>query len=108
MQNLQKILSTLGAATLTIAGIWLMNNKPARALSEKTDSPVTITQAIETATTANPGTKVIGASLEQENNKLVWEVELENDLEVYVDANTRKILKTEGGWNLADLQFLID
>ncbi|NJL10124.1 MAG: PepSY domain-containing protein [Calothrix sp. SM1_7_51] len=63
-------------------------------------------QAVEKVLNANPGTAAVDVNLEHANNKLAWEVVLNNNLEVYIDANTREIIKTEQGWNLAELPFM--
>ncbi len=108
MGNQQKIVGAVGVIALILGGSLWLKPRPVQASHHETAPTVTITQAIETVQAANPGTKVIDVNLERENNKLAWEAELDNDLEVYVDANTREIIKTEKPSNLADLNFLKD
>ena len=52
-------------------------------------------EARATAEAANPGTKALEVELENENGTLVYEVELDNGLEVMVDAANGNILGTE-------------
>ena len=60
------------------------------------DKPsITEQQAIKTVLEANPGTTVLKTELEKENAVLVYEVELDNKLEVMVDANSGQIVGTE-------------
>jgi len=47
------------------------------------------------AEAGNPGTKALEVELENENGTLVYEIELDNGLEVIVDAANGKILGTE-------------
>ncbi len=111
MKVTKNLLRTLGVTTLVIVGALLFNNRPAQASSNSKVPAVTMSQAIETVLTANPGRDVIGVSVEREDDKLAWEVELDNNLEVYVDANNGKIIKTEAtqvSWNLEDLKYFID
>jgi uncharacterized membrane protein YkoI len=55
---------------------------------------ITEEQANAAAVAANPGTTVTETELEVENGGLVYEVELSNDFEVYVDAGTGSVLKS--------------
>jgi uncharacterized membrane protein YkoI len=52
-------------------------------------------EAMAAAEAANPGAKALEAELENENGVLVYEVELDNGLEVMVDAANGNILGTE-------------
>lgn len=65
-----------------------------------------LVQAVETVLAANPGSAAVDAILERENNMLVWEVELDNDLELYMKANTNQIVKTKQNWDFTDIAFL--
>jgi uncharacterized membrane protein YkoI len=56
---------------------------------------VTSDEARAAAETGNPGTKALEVELEDENGTLVYEVELDNGLEVMVDAANGNILGTE-------------
>jgi hypothetical protein len=56
---------------------------------------ITGDEARAAAETANPGTKSLEVELKNENGTLVYEVELDNGLEVMVDAANGNILGTE-------------
>jgi len=56
---------------------------------------ITPEEAEAAALAANPGATVIDVELENENGALVYEVELDNGLEVMVDASDGAILGTE-------------
>ncbi len=56
---------------------------------------ITAEDARAAAEASNPGTKAREVELENENGTPVYEVELDNGLEVIVDATTGKILGTE-------------
>lgn len=102
----QTLIAACGILALMLTGNLLLRTKPVQASPLSTTPTVTMVEAVETVLAANPGTAAIDVNLEHENNKLAWEVELNNDLEVYIDANTKEIVKTEQGWNLADVPFL--
>lgn len=95
MEIQQKIVGAVGVVALILGGSLWLKTRPVQASRHDTAPTVTITQAIETVQAVNPGTTVIDINLERENNKLAWEAELNNGLEVYVDANTREIIKTD-------------
>lgn len=56
---------------------------------------ITADEARAAAEAANPGTKALEVELENENGTLVYEVELDNGLEVMVDAANGDIQGTE-------------
>ena len=56
---------------------------------------ITAEEARAAAEASNPGSKAIEVELENETGTLVYEVELDNGLEVIVDAANGKILGTE-------------
>ena len=56
---------------------------------------ITPEDAEAAALAANPGATVIDVELENENGALVYEVELDNGLEVMVDASDGTVLGTE-------------
>ena len=56
---------------------------------------ITADEARAAAEAANHGTKALEVELENENGTLVYEVELDNGLEVMVDAANGNILGTE-------------
>lgn len=56
---------------------------------------VTAEAARAAAESANPGAKALEVESENENGTLVYEVELDNGLEVIVDATNGNILRTE-------------
>jgi uncharacterized membrane protein YkoI len=58
---------------------------------------ITADQAQATALAANPGTTTVKTELDDENGKLIYSVELNNGLEVKVDAMTGAILSSESG-----------
>ena len=62
-----------------------------RALAE-----ITQDEAVEAAQTAHPDASAVEAELSVENGYLVYEVELDNGVELIVDAGTGEILLTEG------------
>lgn len=98
----QKIAGAIGAGVLIIGGALWFKSKEAQASLPS----VSLVQAVETVLAANPGTAAVDVTLERENNMLVWEVELDNNLEVYMNANTNQIVKTEQNGNFADIPFL--
>ena len=57
--------------------------------------PLTPEQAKIVAVEANPGTTALGVEQENEHGTLVYEVQLDNGLEVKVDASNGTILGTE-------------
>ncbi|MEO6457230.1 MAG: PepSY domain-containing protein [Chloroflexia bacterium] len=57
--------------------------------------PITANQAQATAEKANPGTATIAVEFDREGGKDIWEVELNNGLDVQVDANSGDIILTE-------------
>ena len=59
------------------------------------DPAITADEAKAAALEAYPGTNAVEVELERENGTLVYEVELDNGLEVAVDANDGAILGTE-------------
>lgn len=67
--------------------------------SEAVEAPdqigITADEARAAAEAANPGTKALEVELEYGNGTLVYEVELDNGLEVIVDAANGNILGTE-------------
>ena len=52
-------------------------------------------EAQAVAEEANPGVNTLAVEFDRENGQEIWEVELDNGLDVKVDANTGKILYTE-------------
>ncbi|HAA29212.1 MAG TPA: hypothetical protein DCE56_17820 [Cyanobacteria bacterium UBA8553] len=107
MRTNRKILGAVGAGILLVGGgaIWF-KAMATEAFLHNSKTSVSLVQAVETVLAANPGTTAVDATLAKENNKRVWEVKLNNDLEIYIDANTNQIVRTEQGWNLTDVPFL--
>ena len=56
---------------------------------------ITAEQAQAIVEAANPGTATLNVEFDREGGKDIWEVELNNDLDVQVDATTGEILSTE-------------
>ena len=56
---------------------------------------ITPEQAQEAVLAANPGTSVVGVDQDTENGSLVYQVTLDNGLEVQVDAGSGEILGTD-------------
>lgn len=106
MNSKQKIASVIGASVLLIGGALWFKPKEVQASPHNTAPSISLVQAVETVLAANPGTAAIDATLERENNALAWEVELDNDVEVYVNASTNQIVRTEQNWDFADIPFL--
>ncbi|RUT02010.1 hypothetical protein DSM106972_060850 [Dulcicalothrix desertica PCC 7102] len=102
----QTIMAACGILAVMLGANWFLRTQPVQASTDDTVPAITMVEAVETVLAANPGTKAIDVNLERENNNLAWEVELNNDLEVYIDANTKEIIKTEQGWDLKDVPFL--
>ena len=68
---------------------------------------ITAEQAKAIVLAANPGTQVVSVDQDQEGGTSVYEVTLDNGLEVQVDANSGAILGTdqeEGGPDLDNVQ----
>ncbi|MCA9948073.1 MAG: PepSY domain-containing protein [Anaerolineales bacterium] len=59
------------------------------------DVGVTAVQAQTIAEEANPNTATLAVEFDREGGKDIWEVELDNGLDVKVDANSGQILLTE-------------
>ncbi|MES1026567.1 PepSY domain-containing protein [Gloeocapsa sp. BRSZ] len=87
------------------AGLWGKTIVPQALLNQPTPT-VSLNEAVGKVVANNPGTAAVDATLEWENNTWAWEVELDNDLEVYVDANTNQVIHTEQGWDLGDVTLL--
>ncbi|BAU11654.1 peptidase propeptide/YPEB domain protein [Leptolyngbya sp. NIES-3755] len=102
----QKIAGAIGAGVLLISGALWFKPREAQASPHNTAPTISLVQAVQTVLTANPGTAAVDATLERENDRMVWEVELDNDLEVYVNASTNQIVKTEQNWDFADIPLL--
>lgn len=98
------IITTLGGGLLLAGGAWFYKTQTAEAAFSKTPPAISMVKAVETVLAANPGTTAMDVNLERENNNLAWEVELNNGLEVYVDANNQEIVKTEQPWRLANVK----
>jgi uncharacterized membrane protein YkoI len=64
----------------------------ARASTLFSDPAITTEQAKAAVLEANPGATVVAVELERGNSKLVYEVGLDNGLELLVDANTGALL----------------
>jgi hypothetical protein len=62
----------------------------------KVTTPVKVSedQAKQIALTANAGTKVVSVELEQHRGNAVYEISLDNKVEVKIDANTGTVLKS--------------
>ncbi len=72
------------------------NGDEANGADEAPDqTDITADEARAAAKAANPGTKALEVELENENGTLVYEVELDNGLEVMVDAANGNIMGTE-------------
>lgn len=100
------ILAGVGLLSIIIGGNWWLKTRPAKAFNENTAPKVSMVEAIEKVLNSNPGTAAVDVNLSYENNQLAWEVILNNDLEVYIDANSKEIIKTEQAWNLAEIPFI--
>ena len=83
------------AAVVLVGG--LVTSALAQDSTPPAPSPATITpeQAEAAALEANPGAAVVEVGLQDENGTQVYEVELDNGLEVIVDASDSTILSTE-------------
>ena len=76
----------------------LVGNLVTGTLAQETTPPqdtITPEEAEAAALAANPGATAIEVELENENGAQVYEVELDNGLEVMVDANDGTVLGTE-------------
>lgn len=101
----QKIAIGIGAGIMIVGVVWYKTNL-AQALSDNARPPVSLVQAVETVLAANPGTIAIDAELQREQTGLAWKVQLNNDLYIFIDANTNQIVKTEQPWKLEDTPLL--
>ncbi|KJH70039.1 PepSY domain-containing protein [Aliterella atlantica] len=106
MNAKQKIASAIGAGVLLMGGALWFKPKEAQASPHNTAPSISLVQAVETVLAANPGATAIEANLERDRNTLAWEIELDNDTEVYVNANTNQIVRTEQKWNVSNIPFL--
>ena len=98
--NLNKQMIKVAIAALVLlgaidAGFTLAKEAEDQPLTPQDKPKITEQQAIKTVLEANPGTTVKTTELEKENAVLVYEVELDNKLEVMVDANSGQIVGTE-------------
>ena len=81
------------AAALLLGG--LATGAFARASTVFGDPAITVDEAKAAALEAYPGTNVVEVELEREHGTLVYEVGLDNGLEVMVDASTGAVLGPE-------------
>jgi hypothetical protein len=103
----QSILALIGVFVLILGGNWWFRTKAANAfMNNNTPPKVSMIEAVEKVLDANPGTVAVDVNLEHENQQLAWEVVLNNNLEVYIDVNTKEIIKTEQGWNIAKVHLI--
>lgn len=102
----RKIAGAIGAGVLMISSALWFKPREVQASPHNAAPSISLVQAVQTVLAANPGTAAVDATLERENNLKVWEIELDNDLEVYVDASTNQIVKTEQNWDFADIPLL--
>ncbi|QPN60207.1 PepSY domain-containing protein [Synechococcus sp. CBW1002] len=71
---------------------------PARVVAQAPAPAITMQQAINTATEAVPGGRVIEIDLDREKGRVIWEALVESStgrFEIYVDATTGQIVKKE-------------
>lgn len=89
---------TVAIASILVTGASLASSDQENKDIRLTADMLTMEQITAQALTTHPG-KVTEASLEREEGKMVWEVEIEGDngreLEIYYDAKTGKEIKSE-------------
>lgn len=85
-------------------GSILVNEKATDGMSEADEATalqgqakITATDAEAAALAANPGTKVVKSELDNENGVLVYSVELDNGMDVKVDAGNAAVLYSDQG-----------
>jgi uncharacterized membrane protein YkoI len=74
-------------------------NEADEAAALQVKATITSAQAEAAALAANPGTTVVKTGLDNENGVLVYSVELNNGMDVKVDAGNGNILHTEQAGN---------
>jgi len=74
-------------------------NEADEAAALQNKAGITAEEAKSSALAANPGTKVSQVELDNENGILVYGVQLDNGLDVKVDAGNRTVLHTEQAGN---------
>jgi len=95
---MKKLLIGGGVAGVLVAAVLLgglVTGAFAQGSTPSNTAAITADEAKAAALAANPGANVVASELDKENGALVYEVELDNGLEVAVDANTGAILGTE-------------
>jgi uncharacterized membrane protein YkoI len=58
----------------------------------QTAPPISMSTAVQSAAQSNSGKFVVEAKLKTERNVLLYEVELNDETDVHVDANTGKVM----------------
>jgi hypothetical protein len=97
---------TLGSGIILLSGAaWL--HSILNGLSH-TSPQITVVEAIEEVLSANPGTTATNADLERDRNTLIWKIVLNNDVTVSIDANTKRIVKSEQAWSLRKVPILAE
>lgn len=105
MKVSRQFMVVIGASVVLLSAV-LWGKMRAKNFWDGATPAISLSEAVETVLAANPGTAAVDATLKRESNNWAWEVKLDNDLEVYIDANTNQIIKTEHGWNLGDIPLL--
>ncbi|NJL36723.1 MAG: PepSY domain-containing protein [Leptolyngbyaceae cyanobacterium RM2_2_4] len=101
----KQFIGAIGVGVVLLGAVFWHKTRGEAFWNEPTPT-VSLKEAVGTVLAANPGTVAVDATLERENGGWAWEVELDNDLEVYIDAETNQIVKTEQGWDLGDVPVL--
>ncbi len=105
MKASRQFIVVIGAGVILLSAV-LWGKIRAKDSWDGATPAISLNEAVETVLAANPGTAAMDATLKRESNNWAWEVKLNNDLEVYIDANTNQIIKTEQGWDLGDIPLL--
>jgi uncharacterized membrane protein YkoI len=77
------------------SSIQVKETNDTEAVALRSQAKLDISKAEQNALTANPGTKVVQATLENENGNLIYSVILDNAMDVKVDAGNGTVLNTE-------------
>ncbi|NJL57992.1 PepSY domain-containing protein [bacterium] len=102
----KQFIGAISVGVVLLGAVFWNKARGVQAFWDKPTPTVSLNEAVETVLAANPGTVAVDATLERESGGWAWEIELDNDLEVYIDAETNQIVKTEQGWDLGDVPLL--
>jgi uncharacterized membrane protein YkoI len=90
------LIKACGLVTLLLAGSLVTRWLPPSV--SRASPATTLVEATEIVLASNPGTQAIDVNLKSAQNSLVWEVLLDNNVKVSIDANTKRVIQAEQNW----------